>query len=68
MAFVKGIHRSAVDPPATASDAELWCFFELRLNKRLSKQQSSVPYIYITGKITDYLESTMDMRVDNLIC
>ena len=28
--FVRGIHRS--------SDAELWCFLDLRLNKRLSKQ------------------------------
>ena len=25
-------------PHTKASDAELWCFFDLRLNKRLSKQ------------------------------
>ena len=31
--FVPGIHRST-----KASDTELWCFFDLRPNKRLSKQ------------------------------
>ena len=37
--FVRGIHRSPVNSPhIKASDAELWCFFYLRLNKRLSKQ------------------------------
>ena len=30
--FVRGIHRTQ------ASDAELWCFFDLRLNEGLSKQ------------------------------
>ena len=24
--FVRGIHRSPVNPPTKASDAELWCF------------------------------------------
>ena len=36
--FVWGIHRSRWIPRTKASDAELWCFFHLRLNKRLSKQ------------------------------
>ena len=36
--FVRGIHRSRWIPRTNASDAELWCFFYLRLNKRLSKQ------------------------------
>ena len=37
--FVRGIHRSPVNSPhQKASDAELWCFFDLRLNKRLNKQ------------------------------
>ena len=36
--FVWGIHRSRWIPRTKASDAELWCFFDLRLNKRLSKQ------------------------------
>ena len=36
--FVWGIHRSRWIPRTKASDAELWCFFYLRLNKRLSKQ------------------------------
>ena len=36
--FVRGIHRSRWIPHTKASDAELWCFFYLRLNKRLSKQ------------------------------
>ena len=34
--FVRGIHRWI--PHTKASDTELWCFFDLRLNKRLSKQ------------------------------
>ena len=37
--FVRGIHRSRWIPHTKASDAELWCFFDLRLHKRLSKQQ-----------------------------
>ena len=38
--FVRGIHRSPVNAPLTkATYAELWFFFfDLRLNKRLSKQ------------------------------
>ena len=36
--FVRGIHRSRWIPHTKASDAELWCFFDLRLNKRLNKQ------------------------------
>ena len=34
--FVRGIHQWI--PLTKASDAELWCFSDLRLNKRLSKQ------------------------------
>ena len=37
-AFCRGILRSRWSPHSKASDAELWCFFDLRLNKRLSKQ------------------------------
>ena len=33
-------------PPTKASDAELWCFFDLRLNKRLSKQ--SIGWLFET--------------------
>ena len=36
--FVLGIHRSRWIPNTKASDAELWRFLYLRLNKRLSKQ------------------------------
>ena len=36
--FVRGIHQSRWNPRTKASDAELWCFFDLRPNKRLSKQ------------------------------
>ena len=36
--FVRGIHRSRWIPRTSASDAELWCFFDLLLNKWLSKQ------------------------------
>ena len=36
--FVRGIHRSRWIPRTKASDAELWYFLDLRLNKRLSKQ------------------------------
>ena len=37
--FVRGIHRSPVNSPHTkASEAEFGVFFDLRLNKRLSKQ------------------------------
>ena len=36
--FVRGIHRSRWIPHTKASDAELCGFFDLRLNKRLSKQ------------------------------
>ena len=36
--FVWGIHWSPVNSPTKASNVELWCFFDLRLNKRLSKQ------------------------------
>ena len=32
--FVRGIHRSPVNSP----HAELWCFLDLRLSKRLGKQ------------------------------
>ena len=35
--FVRGIHRSPVVPITNFSDTELWCF-DLRLNKRFSKQ------------------------------
>ena len=35
--FVRGIHRSRWIPHAKASDAELWCLLDLRLNKRSSK-------------------------------
>ena len=35
--FVRGIHRSRWIPHTKATDAELWLFFYLRLNKRLSK-------------------------------
>ena len=39
LAFVSGNHRSPGKSPRTkASDAELWFFIDLRLNKRLSKQ------------------------------
>ena len=34
--YVRGIHRWI--PLTKASDAKLWCFFDLRLNKRLSTQ------------------------------
>ena len=33
-----GIHRSRWIPHTKASNAVLWCFFDLPLNKRLSKQ------------------------------
>ena len=36
--FVRGIHRSPLNSRTNASHAELLCFFDLRLNKRLSKQ------------------------------
>ena len=36
--FVRGIHRSSVNSPTKGSDAELWCFFDMYPNKRLSKQ------------------------------
>ena len=36
--FVWGIHRSRWIPRTKASDAELWSFFHLHLNKRLSKR------------------------------
>ena len=36
--FVRGIHRSRWIPRTKASDAELWFFFDVRLNKRLSEQ------------------------------
>ena len=36
--FVGVIHRSRWTPHTKASDAELWCFLYLRLNKRLRKQ------------------------------
>ena len=36
--FVRGSHQSPVDSFTKASHAELWCLFDLRLNKRLSKQ------------------------------
>ena len=43
--FVKGIHRSLVSSQTgvltKASDAELWCFFDLRLNKRFHFMMSS---------------------------
>ena len=35
--FVRGIHRLPVNYLTKTSDAELWCFLWLRLNKRLSK-------------------------------
>ena len=34
---VGGVHRSPGIPLIKGSDMELWCFFDLRLNKRLSK-------------------------------
>ena len=37
-AFVRGIHRSRWIPHTKASDASFEVFFDLRLNKRLSKQ------------------------------
>ena len=36
--FVWGIHRSLVNSPTKASDVEFDVFFDLHLNKRLSKQ------------------------------
>ena len=36
--FVRGIHRSPMNSRTKASVAELWCFFDLLLNKLLSKQ------------------------------
>ena len=36
--FVRGIHRSPVNSPHKASDAELWCFLCSPLNKHSSKQ------------------------------
>ena len=36
--FLWGIHRSPVNYPHKGQRRELWCFFDLRLNKRLSKQ------------------------------
>ena len=38
LAFVRWIHRSLWFPRTKASNAELWCFFDLRLNKGWSKQ------------------------------
>ena len=35
---MRGIHRSRWIPHTKASDADIWCFFDLRLNKRLNKQ------------------------------
>ena len=37
MPFARGIHRSPVNSPRKANDAELWCFFDLLQNKRLNK-------------------------------
>ena len=36
--FVRGIHRSPVNSPHKGQWRRTWCFFDLRLNKRLSKQ------------------------------
>ena len=36
--FARGIHCSSVDSLTKAIDAELWCFFNLRPNRCLSKQ------------------------------
>ena len=36
--FVRGIQRSRVNSPHKASDAELWCFLYICLNKLSSKQ------------------------------
>ena len=36
--FVQGIHRLPVNSQAKTSDADLWYLFDLRMNKRLSKQ------------------------------
>ena len=38
LAICAGIHRSRWFRHTKTSDAELWCFFDVRLNKRLSKQ------------------------------
>ena len=45
--FVREIHRWI--PLTKATDTELWCFFDLRLNKRLSKQ--SWPVIWAIALI-----------------
>ena len=37
--FMRGIRRSPANPITKASDAERWCFFDLRLNKRLSRHR-----------------------------
>ena len=36
--FMRWIHRPPINSPTKASDAELWCFLNLHLNKRFSKQ------------------------------
>ena len=36
--YVWGIHRSLMNSPGQGQWCELWCFFDLCLNKRLSKQ------------------------------
>ena len=41
--FVRGIHGSPVVSLIKASDAELWCFFDLSLNKRLRRWWFETP-------------------------
>ena len=49
--FVRAIHRFRWIPHTKASDAELDVFFDLSLNKRLTKQPCIYMYVYSRSRI-----------------
>ena len=63
---VRGIDRSQVIFPHKATDTELWCFFYLHLNKRLTqnttKQNKHEPYTHFMGRNHNKTQPTWTIR------
>ena len=66
LAICAGNSPGPVEFPSRSSDAELWCFFDLRLNKRLSKQY--LWYIPSVSNIHIYMWSFADVREHAHLC
>ena len=62
--FVRGIHRWI--PRTKASDTELCCFFDLRLNKRLSKHSSGWWFVTLSRPLWRHYNGLFRHKCMNL--